>query len=78
MRNVVKAKYDVGAVRLRREIVREQRVPVVDDENDRTLHLVRPQQRSDGPVPFFLIGSLLKPRTALVAVQTLRLATTDE
>ena len=43
MRNVVKAKYDVGAVRLRREIVREQRVPVVDDENDRTLHLVRPQ-----------------------------------
>lgn len=76
MRDVVETEHNIR-IALRREVVWEERIPVVDDENQRSLHLVGAEQGADGFVFFVLVVGFAHRVLTSLGVDTLGFPATD-
>lgn len=76
VRDMVEPEHGVRAVLLRREVEREERVPVVDEQRDRPLHVVRAEERAHGLVALLLVRGLVQLGDTLLGVDALCFAAT--
>lgn len=76
MRDVVETEHNIR-IPLRREVVWEERISVVDDQDQRSLHLVGAEQSADGFVFFVLVVGFTDRVLTGLGMDTLGFPATD-